>query len=69
MQAEARKYIDDYGLRATNMSCNRAASQHGHIMDRIICTPKDDGQLSMLRQCAVGTSAQPPAQTKAPPAQ
>ncbi|HKP65059.1 MAG TPA: hypothetical protein VJX31_00445 [Casimicrobiaceae bacterium] len=69
VQAEARKYVDDYGLRATNMSCNRAASQHGHIMDRIICTPKDDGQFSMLRQCAAGTSAQPPAQTEAPPAQ
>ena len=69
VKAEARKYIDDYGLRATNMSCNRAASQHGHIMDRILCTPKDDGQFSMLRQCAAGTSAQPSAQTKAPPTQ
>jgi hypothetical protein len=70
VQAEARKYVDDYGLRATNMSCNRAASQHGHIMDRIICTPKDDGQLSMLRRCAADTSAQPAPQTKAPaPAQ
>jgi hypothetical protein len=68
VQAEARKFVDAYGLRATNMSCNRAASQHGHIMDRIICTPKDDGQFSMLRQCAAGTAAQPPAQTQAPPA-
>jgi len=68
VQAEARKYIDNYGLRATNMSCNLAASQHGHIMDRIICTPKDDGQFSMLRQCAADTTAPPPAQTKAPPA-
>ena len=63
VQTEARKYVDEYGLRATNMSCNRAASQHGHIMDRIICTPKDDGQLSMLRRCAVDASAAP--QTKA----
>jgi TPR repeat protein len=62
VQAEARTYIDNYGLRATNMSCNRAASQHGHIMDRIICTPQDDGQFSMLRRCA----AQPPAQANAP---
>ena len=53
VQTEARKYIDNYGLRATNMNCNLAASQHGHIMDRIVCTPKDDGQFSMLRQCAV----------------
>ena len=69
VQAEARKFVDAYGLRATNMSCNLAASQHGHIMDRIICTPKDDGQFSMLRQCATGTPATPPAQTKAPPTQ
>ena len=67
VQAGARRFIDSYGLRATHMSCNRAASQHGHIMDRIVCTPKDDGQFSMLRQCAAGTSAQPSAQTKAPP--
>jgi hypothetical protein len=67
VQAEARTYIDNYGLRTTNMSCNRAASQHGHIMDRIICTPKDDGQFDMLRQCVAETPAQPAAQTKAPP--
>lgn len=67
VQAEARRYVDNYGLRATNMSCNRAASQHGHIMDRIICTPKDDGQFSMLRQCVADPSTQAPAQTKAPP--
>ena len=45
------KTIDAYGLRATHMSCNRAASQHGHIMDRIVCTPRYDGQLALLRQC------------------
>jgi hypothetical protein len=68
VRTEARKYIDNYGLRATNMSCNLAASQHGHIMDRIVCTPKDDGQFSMLRQCVAEMPAQPPAQTKVPPA-
>jgi hypothetical protein len=67
VQAEARKFVDDYGLRATNMSCNRAASQHGHIMDRIICTPKDDGQFDMLRRCAADGSAPPAPQAKAPP--
>jgi hypothetical protein len=64
VQAGARKFIDDYGLRATNMSCNLAASQHGHIMDRIICTPKDDGQFLMLRQCVAAASDR----AKAPPA-
>ena len=67
VQAETRKFIDAYGLRATNMSCNRAASQHGHIMDRIICTPKDDGQLSMLRRCVAKTPP-PPAAAGATPA-
>jgi TPR repeat protein len=52
-KAEAQKYIDDYGLRATHMSCNRSASQHGHIMDLITCVPRYDGQLAMLRQCVV----------------
>ena len=67
VQAEARKFIDAYGLRAMNMSCNRAASQHGHIMDRIICTPKDDGQFDMLRRCAAEKPAPAPAETKASP--
>jgi hypothetical protein len=66
VRAGARTFIDKYGLRATNMSCNRAASQHGHIMDRIICTPKDDGQVSLLRQCVAETPEQAPAATKAP---
>lgn len=65
VKAEARTFVDNYGLRATNMSCNRAASQHGHIMDRIVCTPKDDGQFSLLRRCAAGNAAASHAQTKA----
>ena len=67
VQTETRRFIDDYGLRGTNMSCNRAASQHGHIMDRIICTPQSDGQFVMLRQCAAAAPAEPAAQTKSPP--
>lgn len=51
VQAEAHTFADQYNLRATHMSCNRAASQHGHIMDRIICTPRYDGQLALLKQC------------------
>jgi hypothetical protein len=64
VQAAAHRFVDEYGIRATNMSCNLAASQHGHIMDRIVCTPKDDGQFELLRRCA----APKPAQPKAPPA-
>lgn len=59
VQAEARKFVDNYGLRTTNMSCNRAASQRGHIMDRIICTPQSDGQFVMLRQCVADAPLTP----------
>jgi hypothetical protein len=55
VKAEAQKYLDAYGLRTTRMSCNRAASQHGHIMDRILCVPQYDGQLAMLRRCLADT--------------
>jgi TPR repeat protein len=65
IKAEAQKFVDDYGLRTTHMSCNRAASQHGHIMDRIVCTPRYDGQLALLRQCV---DAAPPAAATPPPA-
>jgi TPR repeat protein len=58
-QGEAQKYVDAYGLRATHMSCNRSASQGGHIMDRITCTPRYDGQLAMIRQCANAAAAKP----------
>jgi TPR repeat protein len=71
VQAEARTYIDAYGLRATHMSCNRAASQHGHIMDCIVCIPRYDGQLALLRQCKADATAQAagssaPADSQAP---
>jgi len=51
VKADAQKYVTAYGLRATHMSCNRSASQHGHIMDLITCVPRYDGQLAMLRRC------------------
>jgi len=57
VETEARKFVDEYSIRATHMSCNRAASQHGHIMDRIVCTPRYDGQLALLRQCVDDTPA------------
>jgi hypothetical protein len=40
--------------------CNRAASQHGHIMDRIVCTPRYDGPLAMLRPCVDEAAAAKP---------
>ena len=64
VQAAVRPFVDKYGIRATNMSCNLAASQHGHIMDRIICTPKDDGQFDLLRRCAAPKPAQAATQAK-----
>jgi hypothetical protein len=60
VKEETQKFVDTYGLRATRMSCNRAASQHGHIMDRIVCTPRYDGQLAMLRQCVGDAPASKP---------
>jgi TPR repeat protein len=50
-QAAARKYVDAYGLRATNMSCARTASRHGHILDQITCTPRSEGRVVLLRRC------------------
>jgi hypothetical protein len=65
VKAETQKFVDQYNLRTTHMSCNRAASQHGHILDRIVCTPRYDGQLALLHQCVDGA---PPASAAAPPA-
>jgi hypothetical protein len=64
VKADAEKYLDAYSFRATHMSCNRAASQHGHIMDRIVCTPRYDGQLALLRQC--DAESPPPAAKSSP---
>ena len=48
---EAAKLVGLYGLRATNMSCNMAASQGGHILDSMVCTPRRDGAQLLLRRC------------------
>ena len=52
---EAAKLIDLYGLRATNMSCDAAASRRGHVIDSVICTPQRDGPQLLLRQCVAAT--------------
>lgn len=49
--AEARRLIDNYGLRATNMSCNLAATQGGHILDSVVCAPREDGPNLLLKRC------------------
>jgi hypothetical protein len=48
---EAKAKIAAYGLRATNMSCNKSASRGGHIMDSITCMPRVDGSSLLLRRC------------------
>jgi TPR repeat protein len=64
-QAAAQKYVDAYGLRATNMSCARTASRHGHILDQITCTPRSEGRVVLLRRCEDdATSKAPDAATK-----
>jgi TPR repeat protein len=52
---EAARLVDLYGLRATKMSCNLHATQGGHILDSVMCTPKDDGPNLLLKRCTVGT--------------
>lgn len=49
--SEADTIIAAYGLRATNISCGRAASRGGHIMDTIKCTPQIDGSMLLLKRC------------------
>lgn len=50
-KAAATGVIAAYGLRATKMSCSRAASQGGHIMDLISCTPQIDGPAFLIKRC------------------
>jgi hypothetical protein len=50
-EAEAKAKIEAYGLRATNMSCNKSASRGGHIMDSITCTPQVEGTSVLLKRC------------------
>ncbi|MEO7433724.1 MAG: hypothetical protein ABIR62_17290 [Dokdonella sp.] len=49
--ADAKAEIDAYGLRATNMSCNKRASRGGHILDSIVRTPEFNGSSVLLRRC------------------
>lgn len=48
---ESRRLIDNYGLRATNMSCNLTATQGGHILDSVVCAPREDGPNLLLKRC------------------
>lgn len=48
---EAAKLVGLYGLLATNMSCNMTASQGGHILDSMVCTPRREGAQLLLRRC------------------
>lgn len=50
-KAAATGVIAAYGLRATRMSCSKAASQRGHIMDLIRCTPQIDGAAFLIKRC------------------
>lgn len=50
-EADAKAKIEAYGLRATNMSCNKGASRGGHILDSIACTPQVEGSSMLLKRC------------------
>jgi TPR repeat protein len=50
-EPEAAKLIENYGLRASKMSCNLTASQGGHIMDGVTCAPQEDGPNLLLKRC------------------
>jgi TPR repeat protein len=45
-----------YSLGATGMSCTQSASQGGHIIDQIICTPRREGRRLLLRRCDSATA-------------
>jgi len=49
---EASQRVALYGLAATNMSCGKAASRRGHIVDQIECIPERDGGQYLLKRCA-----------------
>jgi len=56
-KAAATGIIAAYGLRATKMSCSKAASQRGHIMDLISCTPQIDGAAFLIKRCVDAPAA------------
>ena len=49
--ALAGKFVDEYGTRATHMSCSLSSSRQGHIMDRITCVPRYQGKMVLLKRC------------------
>lgn len=59
MTPEQRKIADGrvavlkerYSLSATGMSCSLSASKGGHIIDQIVCTPRNEGKRLLLRRC------------------
>lgn len=59
MTPDQRKIADErvalfrerYSLGPTGMSCSLSASKGGHIVDRIVCTPRSEGRRVLLRRC------------------
>ena len=49
--AQAATLVSQYGLRATNMSCNLSSSRGGLIKDGVTCTPRSEGVQVLLRRC------------------
>ena len=47
----AAQLLDQYGTRATHMSCSLSSSRQGHIMDRIACVPRYQGKMVLLKRC------------------
>ena len=59
--ARADELRSRYGLRATNMSCNQHASAtfSSNVKDAVVCTPKREGSVVLLRQCIAQDQALP----------
>lgn len=45
-----------YSLNASRMGCTLSASKGGHIIDQIICTPQNQGNRLLLRQCDIAAT-------------
>ena len=56
-KALAAKLIDQYGTRATNISCSLASSTKGYIKDRIACVPRYQGKMVLLKRCVDAPAA------------
>jgi len=52
--AEAAAKIREYGLAASGMSCQTHASRGGHIVDEIVCTPRKEADVFLLKRCVIG---------------